>query len=87
MPPKKVCGVCNAPLSDQEAATYGGRCENCWSAGSDERLSGLFVRAPGDVKAPRLTAYRKNSRAPASAYSKELTGELKQITNQLPKRV
>jgi hypothetical protein len=89
MPPKKACKVCNATLTDQEAATYGGRCEDCWSAGTDERLSGVFIRISGDAATRRLAAYHKNLRAPSSAaaYSKDLVGELKRITNQLPRRL
>jgi hypothetical protein len=88
MPPKKACKVCNATLTDQEAATYGGRCEDCWSAGTDERLSGVFTKRVVDDATRRLSAYHKNPRAPSSAasYSKQLAGELKRITNQIPRR-
>jgi hypothetical protein len=62
--PKKVCKVCNVALTDQEAATYGGRCEDCWSAGTDERLSGVFINKAGDAAPRRASVGRK---APAVA--------------------
>ena len=31
-----ICSHCHKPMSPQDAATYGGRCEVCWATGQHD---------------------------------------------------